>query len=140
MQKTHTYSVTVDVVDNGQFDPVILRDAIIGGIQQQMNEGNLTTYEDDSTEIIGFAVKRFPMDATRIDKMKSFVRMQIELWDAIRALEKEVGNDLEGLQDAIEFLASSVDNVEEIKLSSLEEVLVQYGIAEVDASKMDALQ
>src|SRR5438093_11604659 len=50
------YLVNATVEDEGEFDPIVLRDAIISGIEIQRDHGNLTTLEDETTKITYLAV------------------------------------------------------------------------------------
>lgn len=133
MRKTQYYEVAVEVDDNGEFDAVNLRDAITGGIQRQMDEGNMTPLSDETTLILGFVVNRVPSDETTSDKIKSLISKQLELWDGIRALEKEVGNDLEGLQDRIEAIASGVDSIADVTPEAIDELVSEFALVGTSA-------
>lgn len=135
MRKTQYYQVGIELDDKGQFDHVICRDGIVDGIQRAKNDGGLVKLDDDTTEILGFLVERVVSPETPTEKFKELVKLQIEFWNAIRVFEKEVGDDLDGLQDRIEAIASGIDDVQRLDEANIAEVFAEYGIVEPEAKK-----
>lgn len=64
MPKKQHYTVTFEVTDKGQFDPMDLRHAIHEGIERMRNEG-LLTGDSDETTIIGKHAVRHEDDNLR---------------------------------------------------------------------------
>lgn len=54
--KTVEFRVLVSVDDSGQMDEGVMRDAIHQGLDIAMQEGNLTSLDDETTVIEGYTV------------------------------------------------------------------------------------
>lgn len=93
MLKKQHYTVTFEVTDKGQFDPMDLRHAIHEGIERMRNEGQLT--DDDETTIIGKHTVRH-----EDDNLQEIIR---ELYDALNDASSVVdpGKDEPRAYDAV---------------------------------------
>lgn len=72
------FVVTLNVVDQGDFDPATVRDALIDGIRRAEDEGNLTRLGDESTQIELVSVRQAINESAMLQFVQQIARLTLD--------------------------------------------------------------